>query len=145
MEIYAVRSGARSDGMDERKKIAGAGISEEGQVLRNIKIRLNVSLESNLAKVILRLSKIQIKLQPGLSFLTYVLEGRYVDIYIRKNQPSFKIMVKRIDGEKEDPELLKQTIIDAIIASVSKMGLGSISEQGFIGRLEKMKKPFVCY
>ena len=144
MRVYAVTP--NSDGTNKKEKIAGVGIVDEKMILRNIVNILGIELESNLAKIIIKLAAIKIVLPAGCSILSYVAEKRYINIrmyFTVKNLP--KIEVIRIDGMKDDPALLKCNIIDAIIACINSMGLSLEGQHGFLGRLEKMKQPFVCY
>ncbi len=149
MQIYRVLRNFKETGRVKRVKVYGSGIAGDENILKKIVKILEVSAESNLARLIVNLAKIKILLPEGLSFVAYVEEKRYVDICVYsipskiKKIPTAKII--RLDGEKENPELIKYNIIDALTTSINCMDLSPKSEQGFLGRLEKMKQPFVCY
>lgn len=149
MQIYRVLRNFKEDGRVKRIKVYGSGIAGDENILKKIVKIMEVSAESNLARLIINLAKIKILLPEGLSFVAYVEEKRYVDISVysipskMKKIPTARII--RLDGEKENPDLLKHNIIDAITASINCMDLSPKSEQGFLGRLEKMKQPFMCY
>ena len=149
MQIYRVLRNFKGEGRVKRVKVYGSGIAGDENILKKIVKILEVSAESNLASLVIQLAKIKIVLPEGLSFVAYVEEKRYVDIFMysipskTKKIPTTRII--RLDGEKENPELIKHNVIDASASSINCMELSVKGEQGFLGRLEKMKQPFMPY
>lgn len=148
MQIYRVLRNFEEEGRIKRVKVYGSGIAGDENILKKIVKILQISAESNLARLIINLAKIKILLPEGFSFVAYVEEKRYVDICMYSTPSKIKkIPTKRIirlDGEKETPELIKCNIIDAVVASVNCMELSVKGERGFLSRLQKLKEPFAC-
>ena len=121
------------------EKISGKRILPEripGLIKKNLKIDEN----QNLFRIIMAIVPITIIMPLGFKYVTCVEEGRFIDIYCLANGKS-RMHILRIDGKKENPEALRNTIIEAMIEAANNMGLTDRGKKGFVTRLEEKMLP----
>ena len=117
MRIFAV------DESDKKRKIFGTGISKDRLPEKIITV-LEITEGCNLFNFLIVLAKIKIDLAKGFSYVAYVVDRRYVNIYFLPNKrskfTSRTDIIQFIGDEKISPEELKIAIEKAARECIEK-------------------------
>ena len=101
MQIFAIAG-------KKGKRIFGKGIPI-GNMYGQLVDVLGIGSSCNLFNILMELAKIEIVTAKGSAYFACIKERKYVEIYCRSRK--HRIMVARLDGDKENPKTLNATII----------------------------------
>jgi hypothetical protein len=102
----------------KKKRIFGKGIPLI-DLPERIVDGLEIETGCNLFNVTTELAKIEIVTVKGSAYFACIKERKYVEIYCRSRK--HRIMVARLDGDKENPKTLNTTIISTVVAFFREM------------------------